>query len=74
MEALVSRSPWPTFLFTAAAALLCCSVFLLYTLILEEGYIDHDTDAMVDLTAIIGGPALAGVALAAVAVRLSRKR
>lgn len=68
-----SRSRWPALLFTAAAALLCASAFLLYTLILEENYIEHDTDAMVNHTATIGVPALTGMVLAAAAIKLSRK-
>ncbi|WIM94073.1 hypothetical protein ACTOB_006074 [Actinoplanes oblitus] len=55
-------------------AFLAASVFLLYTLVLEEDYLGPKVELLTDSAAPIGVPALIGLALVAIAVRRSRKR
>ena len=52
--------------------LLSVSAFLLYTLVLEEDYLGPKPELLKDSAALIGVPALAGLALVATAIRRSR--
>jgi hypothetical protein len=61
-------------LFAVAAGLLCVSGFLLYTLVLGEEYLEHDRNAIVEESFAIGLPALAGLVVAALALRRARRR
>lgn len=53
-------------------ALLSVSGFLLYTLVLEEDYLGPKMGLLKDSAGLIGVPALAGLALVAMAIRRSR--
>lgn len=57
-----------------AAVLLALSFWLFHTLIWDECCLDRDTNAQVENALIIGVPAVAGLAVAAVAVRAHRRR
>jgi hypothetical protein len=59
--------------FMAAAALLGLSGFFFHTLIVDECCLERDLNGTVEDVALIGAPALAGIILAAVGIRLPRK-
>ena len=54
--------------------LLSCSVFLLYTLVLDEDYLGPKMELLKESAVLISAPALVGLALATIAVKRSRKR
>ena len=59
-------------LLAVAVALLVLSGFLLYTLVLGEPYLEPDRNAMVENAVAIGVPGLAGLVVAALALRRAR--
>lgn len=61
-------------LLLASILFFSCSAFLLYTLVLEEDYLGDKMHLLVDSGPLIGGSALIGLTLAAIAVKRSRKR
>jgi hypothetical protein len=71
--ASLSRLASPLILW-AGIFFLSCSGFLLYTLVLEEDYLGPKMELLKENAPIIGVPALIGLALAAIAVKRSRKR
>jgi NADH:ubiquinone oxidoreductase subunit K len=68
------RAARQTTLVVLAVTLLLISAFLLYTLVLEETHLESDLNAQVDAILIIATPALAGVALATLAIVRRRQR
>jgi hypothetical protein len=59
----------PGRLLAVAGGLLCLSGFLLYTLVLGEGHLERDRNAIVQTAVAIGLPAFAGLVVAALALR-----
>jgi len=57
-----------------AATLVIISFFLLYTLILDEPYLERDLDSRLDALGLIGIPAILGVGLGVLVVKRSRSR
>ena len=57
-----------------AATLVALSGFLLYTLILDEPYLEHDLNSRLDALALIGIPAILGVGLGLLAVKRHKSR
>lgn len=70
---LRSRANWRRRALVAAVALLVLDVFLFYTLVLNEPYLEKDRDAWTDVGVLLGAPLLAGLACGVVAVGRGRK-
>ena len=64
----------PGLFFSGAVFFAVVSVWLLWTLVLEETNLERDTDAIVDTTLWIAVPAIVALVLAAVGFRMSRNR
>jgi integral membrane sensor domain MASE1 len=64
------RASRRTTLFGLAAILVIISGWLLYTLVLEESYLEHDMEDV----ALIGIPAVLGISLGVLAVKGTRSR
>ncbi|RSM48490.1 hypothetical protein DMB66_46255 [Actinoplanes sp. ATCC 53533] len=57
-----------------AIALVTISGFLLYTLVLEESYLEQDTNAQLETVALVGIPAVLGVVFGVFSVRRTGDR
>jgi hypothetical protein len=64
------RTARRTTLIVCAVVLMALSGFLLYTLVLEEQFVESDLNSMLEAGAMIGIPALLAVAFGAFAIRL----
>ncbi|WP_328474975.1 hypothetical protein OHA21_16835 [Actinoplanes sp. NBC_00393] len=68
------RAARRTTLAVLAATLLIISGFLLYTLVLNEPYLEQDANSRLDAVALIGIPALLGAGAATLALRHAGSR
>lgn len=57
-----------------AATLVAASGLLLYTLVLDEPYLESDLDSRLDALALIGIPAILGISLGVLVVKRARSR